>query len=283
MSGPSTSAVDLRSEWRCFGGRQLVVEHDSAACGVPMTFALFLPPGVARPPLVTYLSGLTCTWENAATKAGLQRVAAELGLAVLFPDTSPRGDAVPDAEGRWDLGKGAGFYVDATREPWARHYRMYSYVTDELPRLLGAHFELDLERQGITGHSMGGHGALVLGLREPARYRSISAFAPIVAPAQVPWGRDAFATYLADEKQWADYDATRLVASHARPDVEILIDQGAADNFLDAQLRPTLFEQACAEAGQPVRVRLQDGYDHSYYFVATFAEDHLRHHAAALA
>ncbi len=276
------SGAKIVSEWKSFGGRQLVVEHASEACGVPMRFSLYLPPGVTRPPVLTFLSGLTCTWENVTTKAGFQRWAAEAGLAVVAPDTSPRGQGVPDAEGRWDLGVGAGFYVNATHEPWARHYQMDRYVTDELPQVL-AGFDLDLERQGLMGHSMGGHGALVFGLRHPERYRSVSAFSPIVAPTQVPWGQQAFSAYLGDDRAaWSRYDATELVRQRPRRDITLLVDQGSQDGFLDEQLRPELFEQACRQAGQPLRLDMRDGYDHSYYFIASFMEDHVAHHARAL-
>lgn len=244
-----------------------------------MTFGLYLPDGVENPPVVLFLSGLTCTWENATTKAGFQRVAAELGLAVVTPDTSPRGD-VADAEDRWDLGTGAGFYVDATAAPWDAHYAMDSYVTDELPRLL-SEFDVDTSRISVTGHSMGGHGALVLGLRQPDRYRSVSAFSPIVNPTEVQWGQDAFGAYLESRDEWAAYDATLLLESRVHPNT-ILIDQGKADGFLEEQLKPRVFEEACARVGQDVRVRMHEGYDHSYYFIASFIEDHLRFHAEVL-
>jgi S-formylglutathione hydrolase len=271
------------SEWRMFGGRQLVIEHDSDALGGAATrTSVFLPPGVEHPPVVYFLSGLTCTWENATTKAGMQRAAAALGVAIVCPDTSPRGAGVADAPERWDLGCGAGFYVDATAAPWSSHYRMYSYITEELPALMGQWFGLDITRQSVMGHSMGGHGALVIGLRDPRRYRAISAFSPIVAPSQVQWGQDAFGAYLASEQEWAAYDATQLVATHARPELTILIDQGGADSFLTSQLRPELFEAACQAVGQPVEIRIHEGYDHSYYFIATFVEEHLRRHAEAL-
>lgn len=269
------------SEWKCFQGRQLVVEHSSTSCRVPMTFGLFLPPNVEKPPVLYYLSGLTCNWENATTKAGFQRVAAELGVAVVTPDTSPRGEEVADDTDRWDLGTGAGFYVDATASPWSDHYQMYSYVTEELPTLLGEEFDVDTSRQAVTGHSMGGHGALVVGLREPDAYRSVSAFSPIVEPSEVQWGRDAFAAYLSSRDEWSTYDASLLVTDHARSD-SILIDQGKADGFLEPQLHTWVFAEACEAAGQPVEVRMHDGYDHSYYFVATFIEDHVRFHAEAL-
>lgn len=268
----------------CFGGFQEVHRHRSAVLGCTMEFALYLPPQAAQGPvpLVTYLSGLTCTWENATSKAGAQRYAAEHGVALLLPDTSPRGLDLPGEHDRYDFGSGAGFYVDATAEPWAKHYRMFSYVTEELPALVGGAFPLDMTRQGIMGHSMGGHGALVCAFRHPDRYRSVSAFSPIVAPSQVPWGRSAFSGYLGpDEAAWKAYDATELAASTSwrKP---VLVDQGTGDEFLANQLRPELLEAACAKSGIPLTVRRQDGYDHSYYFIASFMGDHLAHHAAAL-
>ncbi len=276
-------ALTIVSEWKSFGGRQLVIEHDSTSCGVPMRFSLFLPPGVENPPVVYFLSGLTCDWENATTKAGFQRDAAALGLAIVAPDTSPRGENVHDTPDRWDLGKGAGFYVDATNEPWAKHYQMYTYITEELPALLAKNYSVDTTRQAITGHSMGGHGALVIGLRNPTKYRSISAFSPIVAPSQVQWGQDAFGAYLTNKADWAKYDATELVAKHARPDITIRIDQGLADGFLENQLKSHIFEEACKKAGQPLELHMHEGYDHSYYFISTYIPDHLKRHAAALA
>lgn len=272
--------MEIKSEWKSFGGRQLVVEHDSETCSVPMTFSVYLPEGVERPPVLYFLSGLTCNWENVTTKGGFQRAAAEHGVAVVCPDTSPRGE-VHDASDRWDLGTGAGFYVDATAEPWSEHYQMYSYVTEELPTLVAAGFDLDMNRQSVTGHSMGGHGALVLGLRNPNLYRSVSAFSPIVAPSQVQWGEDALGAYLNGRDEWSAYDATELVAAHARRDT-ILIDQGKADGFLEPQLRTWLFEEACNAAGQPLEVRMHEGYDHSYYFISTFMQDHIEFHARAL-
>jgi S-formylglutathione hydrolase len=246
-----------------------------------MEFGLFLPPGEGPHPVLYYLSGLTCNWENATTKAGFQQLAAELGIAVVTPDTSPRGDATADDSDRWDLGTGAGFYVDATAEPWSAHYNMYSYVTAELPALLDSDFPVDVARASVTGHSMGGHGALVIGLRNPEAYRSVSAFSPIVAPSQVQWGEDAFGAYLADESEWAAYDATELVSRGRRPGT-ILIEQGLADGFLEPQLRTHLFRKACEKSGQPVAVNMREGYDHSYYFIASFIDDHLRFHAEAL-
>ena len=249
-----------------------------------MRFSVFLPPQAGRGPLpvLWWLSGLTCTEQNFMVKAGAQRVAAELGLMIVGPDTSPRGDDVPGCpEGSWSLGKSAGYYVDATEEPWARHYRMRSYVEHELPALVAAEFPADTDRQGISGHSMGGHGALTVALRTPARFRSVSCTAPISAPMRTEWGRRALTAYLgAEEAAWREYDATALLADGARlPD--ILVDQGEADEFMD-RLRPDLLEQACAEAGQPLTLRRQPGYDHSFFFVASFMEDHLRWHAERL-
>lgn len=273
------------SEQKCFGGLQGVYSHPSVSCGVPMRFAVFQPPQAiqgARLPVVTYLSGLTCSEENVVVKAGAQRAAAALGLLLVCPDTSPRGAGVADDEA-YDLGQGAGFYVDATQAPWAAHYRMYSYVTRDLAAAVAADFPADAARQGIFGHSMGGHGALTLHLKNPDLYRSVSAFAPIVAPMGCPWGEKAFGAYLGgDREAWRDHDATALVA--ARPSAaKILIDQGDADPFLAEQLKPELFAAACEAAGQPFELRLQPGYDHSYFFIQTFMDDHLRHHAAALA
>jgi S-formylglutathione hydrolase len=267
-------------EWKSFGGRQLVVRHDAHTTGCPMDVSVYLPPqvehGAVR--MVIYLSGLTCNWQNVTTKGGFQRAAAELGLAIVCPDTSPRGADVPDADG-YDLGQGAGFYVDATQAPWDRHYRMYSYVVDELPQLIASQFPVRGDQLGIFGHSMGGHGALVIALRNPDRFRSVSALAPIVAPSRVPWGEKAFTAYLgADRSTWAAYDACELVARGQHPST-ILIDQGDADEFYEKQLKPELFTEAASAAGQPHRCRIHAGYDHSYYFIATFMDDHLRHHA----
>ncbi len=274
------------SEVKCFEGTQSIFEHHSECCNGAMRFSLFQPPHAVsgeRRPLVTFLSGLTCTEENFTVKAGAQRVAAELGLNILAPDTSPRNQGIPGEDESYDFGSGAGFYLDATQAPWSAAYRMYSYITVELPQVLAQSFQsIDLARQGIMGHSMGGHGALTIGLKNPETYRSISAFSPIVAPSQVPWGEKAFAGYLGKDRQsWADYDATALVLS-GRKSGGILIDQGDADQFLMEQLRPELFASACQTAGQELELRMQPGYDHSYYFIATFIEDHLRHHAAAL-
>jgi S-formylglutathione hydrolase len=276
--------VEISDEHKCAGGRQLVLAHRSEATGTRMEAALFLPPAAeAGPvPLVTYLSGLTCTWENVTTKGGLQRAAAEHGLAVLCPDTSPRGLDLPGEHDDDDFGSGAGFYVDATVEPWARHYRMWRYVTDELPRLVGATFPLDTTRQGLTGHSMGGHGALTIGLTLASCYRSVSALAPIASPMRCPWGEKALSGYLGDDRRaWRAHDTTCLLADGHRRD-EILVDVGTADGFLASQLKPELLEDAAAAAGQPLTVRRQAGYDHSYYFVSTFLADHLAWHAAKL-
>ena len=266
------------------GGVQGVYRHSSRETGTDMTFSVFLPPqagGGARLPVIWYLSGLTCSHANVTEKGEYRRACAELGLIFIAPDTSPRGPDVPDEEA-WDFGQGAGFYVDATQPPFDRHYRMASYVAGELPALIAAHFPADMTRQGIMGHSMGGHGALTLALRFQGRYRSVSAFAPIAAPAQVPWGEKALDRYLgADRAAWRAHDAVALIEDGARVD-ELLVDQGAADNFLIDQLKPELLEAACAAAAIPLELRMQPGYDHSYYFIATFMEDHLRWHAERL-
>ncbi len=274
-----------KESWRCFDGTLSVFEHRSQACNCDMRFAVFAPPQAQsqRVPVLWYLSGLTCTWENVMTKAGLQRTAAALGLMVIAPDTSPRGDDVPD-DPAYDLGKGAGFYLTATQEPWSKHYRMDQYIVDELQGLVGENLPAaDLARQGITGHSMGGHGALTLHLKHPQRYRSVSAFSPIVAPSQVPWGQKAFTAYLGgDRSAWSRYDATELVRKQPSG-AHILIEQGAADSFLERELQPQRFVEAARSAGQQVTLRMREGYDHSYYFIATFIDDHLRWHAQALA
>ncbi|MEZ4265297.1 MAG: S-formylglutathione hydrolase [Myxococcota bacterium] len=269
-------------ERACFGGRQEVWEHASEALDCTMRFGVFLPPQATRRPcpVVYFLSGLTCTEQNFITKAGAQRVAADLGLVIVAPDTSPRGDAVADAEG-YDIGKGAGFYLNATREPWAQHYRMADYITAELPAVVQGQFPVD-GRRGVCGHSMGGHGALVLALRNPGLYQSVSALAPIVAPTQVPWGEKAFAAYLGDDREaWKEWDACELVAT-AEERLPLLVDQGSADDFLATQLQPERLDAACKKAGHPLTLRVQPGYDHSYYFIATFIGDHLAHHAKAL-
>jgi len=278
------SALTTISEQKCFGGLQGVYSHDSTACGVSMRFALFQPPRALeghRVPVVTYLSGLTCSEENFTVKAGAQRLAAELNLAIVAPDTSPRGEKVADDDA-YDLGKGAGFYLDATESPWAEHYRMYSYVTEDLSAAVTADFPTDPERQGIFGHSMGGHGALTIHLKHSDKYRSVSAFAPIVAPMRCPWGEKAFSHYLGSNRDaWREYDATELITR--RPSgARILVDQGGKDDFLESQLKPDLLKEACQAAGQDFELRLQPGYDHSYFFIQSFMDDHLRHHAEAL-
>jgi S-formylglutathione hydrolase len=268
---------------RSFGGTQGYYRHPSDACGGPMELSVFVPPGEGPFPVVYFLSGLTCTADNFTSKAGAQRVAAELGLIVVAPDTSPRGANIPGEDDAWDFGTGAGFYVDATLAPWSSRYRMYTYATEELPRLIDAHFPTrGPSHRSIFGHSMGGHGALVCALRDPSAWRSVSALAPIVAPSQVPWGQKAFTGYLGDDRSaWARYDATELVKERLHP-AAILIDQGDADQFLERELRPELFHAACKAAGQSLELRMQPGYDHSYFFIATFVEDHLRHHARHL-
>jgi S-formylglutathione hydrolase len=278
--------MDIVSENKSHGGRQLVVRHASTATRTDMTFSIFLPPRAeegGKLPVVWYLSGLTCTHANVTEKGEYRAACAELGLVFVAPDTSPRGTDVPTApEGQWDFGLGAGFYVDASKEPWANNYRMWSYVTEELPRLVAAEFPVDLGRQAITGHSMGGHGALTVALNFADRFRSVSAFAPIVAPSQVPWGQKALTGYLGDNRQnWRTHDAVALIEDGARAS-ELLIDVGDADPFLDSELRPELLEAACASAGIDLTLRLQPGYDHSYFFISTFMADHLRWHAERL-
>ncbi|QJE01660.1 S-formylglutathione hydrolase [Massilia forsythiae] len=278
--------LELLSEHACFGGVQRFYKTDSAAVKLPMRFSVYLPPGFEgqRLPVLFYLAGLTCTEETFMTKAGAQRVAAEQGLILVAPDTSPRGAAVPGETDSWDFGAGAGFYVDATEEPWARHYRMYSHIL-ELRELVLAELPADPARVGIFGHSMGGHGALMLALRNPDLFRSVSAFAPIAAPMRCPWGHKAFGGYLgADRAAWREYDATELMARHqtAPFPAGILIDQGLADKFLAEQLYPDAFEEACRAAGQPLELRRHAGYDHGYYFIQTFVEDHLRFHRRQL-
>ena len=278
--------LQLLSEHACFGGVQRFYQHDSTAIGLPMRFSVFLPPGAdkgAPLPAVFYLAGLTCTEETFMIKAGAQRVAAQEGLILVAPDTSPRGAGVPGETDSWDFGAGAGFYVDATEEPWARHYRMYSYIL-ELRELVLREFAADPGRLGIFGHSMGGHGALTIALRHPDLFRSVSAFAPIAAPSRCPWGEKAFGGYLgADRGAWRAHDATELVGEGpVRFPGGILVDQGLADKFLPDQLNPDAFEAACRAAGQPLTLRRHAGYDHGYYFISTFMEDHLRFHRGQL-
>jgi S-formylglutathione hydrolase len=268
---------------KAFGGTQGVYTHASATTGTPMTFSVYVPPhdDGATLPVVWYLSGLTCTHANVTDKGEYRRACAELGLIFVAPDTSPRGDDVADDDA-YDFGKGAGFYVDATEAPWAPHFRMWSYVTEELPALIGAHFPADMTRQSIMGHSMGGHGALTIGLRHADRFKAVSAFAPIVAPSQVPWGEQALGGYLgAGRAAWRAHDAVALIEDGARVPA-LLVDQGDADQFLVEQLKPELLATACAAAGVDLTLRMQPGYDHSYYFISTFMADHLAWHAARL-
>lgn len=272
------------SEQRLYGGVQGFYRHHSQRCDGPMRFGVYQPPQAARQscPVLYFLAGLTCTEETAAIKAGAQRLAAELGMVLVMPDTSPRDTGIEGATGDWEFGEGAGFYVDATEAPWAARFQMHSYVVEELPNLIGEEFPVDASRSSIFGHSMGGHGALTIALKHPQRYRSVSAFAPIVAPSQVPWGQKALPRFLGNDKSaWTDYDACELVRRQTFPGT-ILIDQGEADQFLETQLKPELFDQACAEAGQALLLRRHPGYDHSYWFISSFIEQHLRHHAEAL-
>jgi S-formylglutathione hydrolase len=285
MSPPTT--VTLSASYRCFDGWQQFYRHSAQTTACEMRFGLYLPPQAEHEPvpLLIYLAGLTCTEETFAIKAGAQRVAAELGLALLTPDTSPRGVRLPGDDESYDFGLGAGFYLDATAQPWSAHYRMYSYIAQELPELVTDFFEVDADRVGLFGHSMGGHGALTIGLKHPDRFRSLSALAPIVAPTQCPWGQKALAGYLGgNQDSWRQYDATELmrdlVSVAGRP--PLLIDQGLDDEFLEKQLKPELFEAAAHGAGYPLTLRRHAGYGHGYYFISSVIEDHLRHHAACL-
>ncbi len=276
--------MKIISEARAFGGTQGVYTHESAVCACEMTFAVYVPPQAAQEPcpVVWYLSGLTCNHANVMEKGEYRRLAAELGLIIICPDTSPRGDGVADEPDNWQLGKGAGFYVDATQQPWSAHYQMYSYITDELPSLVGEHFPVDMTRQSIFGHSMGGHGALTIALKNPRRFKSCSAFAPIVQPMTADWSIGALRTYLGeDEMAWRAYDACALVEDGARFP-SFLIDQGAADGFLDSGLRPWLLEEIGKKVGIQMTVRMHEGYDHSYYFISSFMDDHLRWHSERL-
>lgn len=276
--------LETISQTRSHGGVQGVYSHQSEETGTEMTFSVFLPAHAEGEtlPVLWYLSGLTCTQANVTEKGEFRAACAQHRVAFIAPDTSPRGEDVPDAPDEYDFGKGAGFYVDATQEPWVRHYRMRSYIERELPQVLAAHFPLDMARQSIAGHSMGGHGALTIGLRNPDRFRSISAFAPIAAPGQVPWGQKALGRYLGEDgNAWREYDAIALIEDGARHD-HLLVDQGTADTFLDEQLRPGLLAMACAKAGLEPNIRLQEGYDHSYYFISTFMAEHVAWHAERL-
>lgn len=272
------------SQATAFGGMQGVYSHESEACQCEMTFAVFVPPqAITTPcPVVWYLSGLTCTHANVMEKGEYRRMAAELGLIIVCPDTSPRGNDVPDEIANWQMGKGAGFYLDATQAPWSTNFRMYTYITEELPALISQHFRVDMSRQGIFGHSMGGHGAMTIALKNPDRFKSCSAFAPIVEPSTAHWSTDAFEKYLGEDKAaWRPYDACALVEDGARFP-EFLIDQGKADSFLDNGLRPWLFEKAVQGTGIELTLRMHERYDHSYYFISTFMDDHLKWHAERL-
>jgi len=278
------TALEILAEHRCFGGVQGYYRHESRECASPMRFSVYRPPAAESGPVpvVYYLAGLTCTEETFAIKAGAQRTAAQLGLMLVAPDTSPRIPRLPGDDAAWDFGLGAGFYVDATRAPWSRHYRMYSYVTSELPEVVAANFPARPGATGIFGHSMGGHGALVCALRNPGNYQALSALAPIAAPSRCPWGTKAFSGYLGEDRNdWSEYDATELVSRGAFAG-RILIDQGLSDTFLHQQLLPEAFEAAASSVGQDLELRRHPGYDHGYFFIASFVDDHLRHHAAAL-
>ena len=280
-------SITTISQNKCFEGTQGVYSHTSPETGCTMRFGAFMPPqatnGSTLVPVLYWLSGLTCTEENFIVKAGAQRVAAELGIAIITPDTSPRGLDLPGQADSYDFGSGAGFYVDATQAPWSQNYRMYSYITQELPWLIAANFSVDPARAGIFGHSMGGHGALVLALKNPKGYKSVSAFAPISSPMRCPWGEKALGGYLgADRDAWREYDATALIESRGWKGPPILVDQGTKDQFLETQLKPTLLREACERAGVALDLRLREGYDHSYFFIASFIEDHLRFHAGNL-
>jgi S-formylglutathione hydrolase len=276
--------IEVLSEQACFGGTQGFYKHHSQATGTPMQIAVYQPPRTTseKCPVLYYLAGLTCTEETATIKAGAQRLAAEKGLILVMPDTSPRGAGIDGEDDDWDFGTGAGFYLKATKAPWSNNYNMYDYITEELPAAIANNFNADTNRTGITGHSMGGHGALTIALKNPDKYMSVSAFAPICAPMQCPWGMKAFSNYLGEnQSSWTQYDATELVKTH-QISTEILIDQGLGDNFLQEQLHPHLFEAACRQAGQSLRIRQHEGYDHSYYFIQTFMPDHIAHHAKIL-
>lgn len=275
--------IETISANKCFGGTQYVFAHQSETTQTKMRFAAFVPEGAINAPVVLYLSGLTCTEENVTVKAGVQRICAKLGLVFIAPDTSPRGDGVPDdAEGAYDFGLGAGFYVDANQAPWSKNYRMRSYIEDELLEVAKQILPINVLNVSITGHSMGGHGALTIALRNPQKYKSVSAFAPLVSPINCPWGQKALSGYLGnDQAKWREYDACALIEDGNKPP-PCLIDQGLADNFLENQLKPELIENAAQKAGIEINVRRQEGYDHSYYFISTFIEDHLQFHAAHL-
>ncbi len=278
-------AIDLINEYKCFGGKLGFYSHVSTTCNSEMRFAVFQPPQIQTQsvPVLYFLSGLTSTEENFLMKAGAQKYAAEYGLMLVAPDTSPRNTGTPGEDEDWDFGTGAGFYVDATQQPWASHYKMYSYVVDELPTLIATNFSIQTDKQGIFGHSMGGHGALICALRNPEKFKSVSAFAPIVAPMRCSWGEKVLSGYLGEDREvWRDYDACELVKK-LKYRGNILIDQGTTDKYLVEQLKPELFKQACEEVNQPLNLRYQEGYDHGYYFIASFIEDHIKHHVRELA
>ncbi len=270
----------------CFGGQQLRFSHSSSSLSCSMNCSIYLPPQAeqSRVPVIYWLSGLTCSDENFVHKAGAQRYAAEHGVAIVTPDTSPRGEGVADdPSSSWDFGLGAGFYVNATEPPYNRHYRMYDYVCEELPRLIAAHFPVDTTRTSIMGHSMGGHGALTIALKNPGAYKSVSAFAPICNPVECPWGQKAFSGYLSDDKRaWKAHDTCELIRSGTAEQLPMLVDQGSADDFLETQLKPGALEQACSASGHPLELRMHAGYDHSYFFIASFIGEHIAYHAAAL-
>lgn len=275
----------LKESHLCFGGNQAVYTHDAATVSGEMEFSLYLPPqsNTGIVPVLFYLSGLTCTQDNVTSKGGFQQFAARYGIAVVCPDTSPRGSSYPGEHDDYDFGSGAGFYLNASHAPWSKTYLMYDYVAIELPRLIEENFPVNMDRAGIFGHSMGGHGALTIGLKHPELFKSISAFAPISSPSEVPWGRKAFTRYLGEDKNaWKTYDARQLVEAGHRSAHPILIDQGSSDPFLKEQLNPRLFENSCKQAGQAIDSRMQEGYDHSYFFIASFMQDHIQHHAAIL-
>ena len=278
-------SLEKIGENKCFDGRQLRYTHQSDVLNCAMTFAIYLPKEAeqGKVPVLYWLSGLTCTDENFVTKAGAQQWAAKYGVAIVAPDTSPRGEDVPDdAEAAYDFGLGAGFYVNATQAPWSKHYHMYSYITEELPAVINANFPVDAERVSISGHSMGGHGALTIALKNTDQYKSVSAFAPITSPMRCPWGEKALGNYIGDNKEdWRQYDATELVAK-ADKQLPMLVDQGTGDDFLENQLKPELLVEACKAAGYPAEIRMQEGYDHSYYFMSSFMEDHVAFHAKHL-
>ncbi|OKH46500.1 S-formylglutathione hydrolase [Calothrix sp. HK-06] len=276
-------SLNLKSEYKSFGGKLGFYSHTSTSCNSEMRFAIYQPPQIQKPLAVLYfLSGLTCTEENFMVKANAQKYAAEYGLILVAPDTSPKNTGIPGEDDDWDFGIGAGFYVDATQAPWSTSYNMYSYIVEELPNIIAANFSIDANKQGIFGHSMGGHGALVCAIRNPNKFKSVSAFAPIVAPMQCTWGTKAFTGYLGEDREsWSLYDASELVKKH-KYHGNILIDQGTGDKFIQEQLKPELFEQACQEVNQSLALRYQQGYDHSYYFISSFIEDHIKHHVKEL-